>query len=125
MRRGPVLLSIATLLGPALARAQAVPTWGASPDASSSVLQPAPAAPPEPPPATLGTPVPGSTSAPSSPPVTEAVARAVRPPVGLGPRYTLEGLEVRGNTTTLSRVVLRYVPFHAGDVIDVDDRSSS
>ena len=37
------------------------------------------------------------------------------------PRYTLEGLEVRGNTTTLSRVVLRYVPFHAGDVIDVDD----
>ncbi|MGH7295402.1 MAG: BamA/TamA family outer membrane protein [Polyangiaceae bacterium] len=28
---------------------------------------------------------------------------------------------MRGNTTTLSRVVLRYVPFHAGDVIDVDD----
>jgi outer membrane protein assembly factor BamA len=41
--------------------------------------------------------------------------------VALGPKYTLEGLEVRGNTSTLSRVVLRYVPFHAGDVIDVDD----
>jgi outer membrane protein assembly factor BamA len=42
-------------------------------------------------------------------------------PAGVGPKYTLEGLEVRGNTTTLARVVLRYVPFHAGDVIDVDD----
>jgi outer membrane protein assembly factor BamA len=34
----------------------------------------------------------------------------------------LEGLEVRGNTATLARVVLRYVPFRPGDVLDVDDR---
>jgi outer membrane protein assembly factor BamA len=39
----------------------------------------------------------------------------------LGLKYTLEGLEVRGNTTTLARVVLRYVPFKAGDVLDVND----
>jgi outer membrane protein assembly factor BamA len=43
-------------------------------------------------------------------------------PGSLGLRYTLEGVEVRGNTTTLSWVVLRYVPFHAGDVLDVDNR---
>jgi outer membrane protein assembly factor BamA len=40
----------------------------------------------------------------------------------VGLRYFLEGVEVRGNTTTLSRVVLRYVPFHAGDTVDVDDK---
>jgi len=36
-------------------------------------------------------------------------------------RYALEGIEVRGNTRTASRVVLRYVKFRAGDVLDVDD----
>ena len=36
-------------------------------------------------------------------------------------RYTLEGVEVRGNTRTRSQVVLRYVPFKRGDVFDVDD----
>jgi outer membrane protein assembly factor BamA len=39
----------------------------------------------------------------------------------VGLKYTLEGIEVRGNTTTLARVVLRYVPLHAGDVLDVND----
>jgi outer membrane protein insertion porin family len=43
-------------------------------------------------------------------------------PVSLGFKYVLEGVEVRGNAATLSRVVLRYVPFHPGDVLDVDDR---
>ncbi|MEZ4224354.1 MAG: BamA/TamA family outer membrane protein [Polyangiaceae bacterium] len=38
-----------------------------------------------------------------------------------GLRYVLEGVEVRGNSRTRSRVVLRYVPFKAGDVIRVDD----
>jgi len=33
----------------------------------------------------------------------------------------LEGIEVRGNTSTLARVVLRYVPFRVGDPLDVDD----
>lgn len=36
-------------------------------------------------------------------------------------RYTLEGIEVRGNRRTRSRVVMRYVPFKPGDMIDVDD----
>lgn len=35
--------------------------------------------------------------------------------------YTLEGIRVRGNTRTLDRVVLRYLPFAPGDVINVDD----
>jgi outer membrane protein insertion porin family len=46
------------------------------------------------------------------------------PRTGLGAlavRYTLEGLEVRGNARTRAKVVLRYVPFKRGDVFDVDD----
>lgn len=35
-------------------------------------------------------------------------------------RYTLQAVEVRGNTRTSTRVVLRYVPFAPGDVFDVD-----
>jgi outer membrane protein assembly factor BamA len=33
----------------------------------------------------------------------------------------LDAIEVRGNTKTSARVVLRYVPFKPGDVLDVDD----
>jgi outer membrane protein insertion porin family len=121
VRRGPLLLAIAILFGPALARAQAVRTWGAPAEVPPPLEAPAPSPPPEPPPTTLGTPVPGSRSGPSSPPVTDAAASIVRAPDAIGPRYTLEGLQVRGNTTTLARVVLRYVPFRAGDVLDVDD----
>jgi outer membrane protein assembly factor BamA len=119
VRRGPLLLlaSFAFVLLPALARAQARRTWGATPDAPPPVSQ----APPEPPPATLGTPVPGSTSAPSSPPVAEAAPPIVRTPGAIGLKYTLEGIQVRGNRSTLPRVVLRYVPFKEGDVLDVDD----
>ncbi len=29
---------------------------------------------------------------------------------------------MRGNTSTLTRVVLRYIPYHPGDTLDVDDR---
>jgi len=36
-------------------------------------------------------------------------------------RYTLEKIIVKGNTRTRPRVILRYIPFRAGDVIDVDD----
>jgi outer membrane protein assembly factor BamA len=45
----------------------------------------------------------------------------VRTAGAVGLKYTLEGIEVRGNTTTLARVVLRYVPLRAGDVLDVND----
>ncbi|HYQ18739.1 MAG TPA: BamA/TamA family outer membrane protein [Polyangiaceae bacterium] len=36
-------------------------------------------------------------------------------------RYTLEAIQLRGNTRTERRVVLRYVPFKPGNVFDVDD----
>ncbi|MDP8998706.1 MAG: BamA/TamA family outer membrane protein, partial [Myxococcota bacterium] len=76
---------------------------------------------PEPPPVTIGTPVPGSASAPPSPPAPRVAAATPAAPVALGFKYALEGIEVRGNTTTLSRVVLRYVPFRPGAVLDVND----
>ena len=137
MRRG-VLASLVpvavALLGiaPGAARAQAVRTWGAEPDAPpaapSPSSAPAPSSssasgpPPEPPPVTVGTPVPGSTGAPSNPPTTNASAPPPRPAGGtIGVKYVLQGIEVRGNRSTFSRVILRYVPFRAGDVLDVDD----
>ena len=36
-------------------------------------------------------------------------------------RYNLEGVELRGNTRTATRVLLRYVRFRAGDILDVND----
>ncbi len=34
-------------------------------------------------------------------------------------RYTLERIEVRGNHRTLTRVILRYLKFKPGDILDV------
>lgn len=39
----------------------------------------------------------------------------------LGVRYVLEGIRVRGNKRTRDRTILRYVPFRAGDELDLDD----
>ncbi len=39
-----------------------------------------------------------------------------------GLRYVLEGIEVRGNTTTLARVIMRFVPFQRGQALDVEDK---
>lgn len=115
-------------------------TWGAPPDSSSAPSSSAPVssapvssaapassgAPPEPPPSTIGEPVDGGPTGrpPSSGPADGADGQGpiVRAQGRVGLRYTLEGVEVRGNTTTLARVVLRYVPFRAGDTLDVDDR---
>lgn len=36
-------------------------------------------------------------------------------------RYVIERIEIEGNTRTNASVILRYLPFHAGDVLDVDD----
>jgi outer membrane protein assembly factor BamA len=36
-------------------------------------------------------------------------------------RYTLEGIEIRGNTRTARSVVLRYLPFKLGKTIDAND----
>lgn len=46
----------------------------------------------------------------------------MRTPGRVGLRYQLEGVQIRGNTSTLARVIQRFVPFHAGDVLDVDDK---
>ena len=36
-------------------------------------------------------------------------------------RYTLERIDVRGNHRTRTRVILRYLKFKPGDILDVDD----
>jgi len=117
------------------ARAEPLRTWGgqrtppepstaASPDAAPAP-PPAEDVPPAPP-STIGTPIdaaPPKASAPAPPPPeAEPPSPIVRAPGRVGLKYTLEGLEVRGNTTTLARVVLRYVPFKPGDALDVDDK---
>jgi outer membrane protein assembly factor BamA len=136
VRRGPLFFAIVVAWAPALARAQAVRTWGA--DSAEREREPPVATapvPPEPPPVTIGTPAPGSTLAPQTVYATNGsgadtgrpeprpgtIFGVVRASGTIGLKYSLEGIEVRGNTTTLTRVVLRYVPFRAGDVLDVDD----
>jgi outer membrane protein insertion porin family len=135
VRKGPLFrlaahaaLVPAVTFAAAAARGQAVRTWGGGAQGAPTpepAEAPAARPPPEPPPATIGTPAPGSTAASGTPPTTVAAATTsgavVRTPGAVGLRYTLEGIEVRGNRTTLSRVVLRYVPFSAGDVLDVND----
>jgi outer membrane protein insertion porin family len=80
--------------------------------ALTAVTPPPPAPPPPPPPAPPPPPPATSAPAPSAPPPSSERARI---------RYQLQGIEVRGNTRTRDRVVLRYVPFRAGDVLDVED----
>jgi hypothetical protein len=86
-----------------------------------------PELPPPPPPGTVGTPIEGSDVAEPQPPE-PASARPdepqaiVKTPGMVGLRYFLEGIEVRGNSTTRTRVVLRYIAFRRGDTLDVDDK---
>jgi outer membrane protein insertion porin family len=121
MRRELIVLFAPLLLSASPAQAQAVRTWGTGSE-SPPEEAPAPSAPPQPPPATIGTPVPGSTVVPPEIATRQSVAPTEVAPVAVGSKYALEGIEVRGNRTTLARVVLRYVPFRPGDVLDVDDR---
>jgi outer membrane protein insertion porin family len=120
---------LAALAAPGVAHAQPLQTWGGqlTPPETRASEVPAPATePPPPPPATIGTALEGSASRPPPPPPAEPTdagpSSIVRAPGRVSLRYLLDGVEVRGNTTTLSRVVLRYIPFHAGDTIDVDDK---
>lgn len=109
------------LLAPKAARAgPPLRTWGSDEPPKEGPTEP-PAPPPVPPPP------PAPPSAPPDeptepPPEDDARAGVVRTPGKVGLKYTLEGVEVRGNTTTLSRVILSYVSFRAGDVLDVDSR---
>jgi outer membrane protein assembly factor BamA len=94
------------------ARAQPLKTWGADRPEDQPPTQTDPNAPPPPPPP----------STPETGEPTEEPPGVVRADGRVGLRYQLEGIQVRGNTATLSRVILRFVPFHAGDTIDVDDK---
>jgi outer membrane protein insertion porin family len=126
-----VLVVLAAWPGaPRFAHAQPLRTWGADPETQDADLQTpppslpdGPAPPPPPPPSTIGTPVGES---PPVGPEQEAEGEGARGIVGapgrVGLRYVLEGVQVRGNTTTLARVILRFVPFSAGDTLDVDDK---
>lgn len=85
-------------------------TWGADPDTAASEEESAPEESP-----------PKEEEPPKEAPPQED-SNVVRASGRVGLRYTLEGIEIRGNTTTLARVVLRYIPFHAGDTLDVTDK---
>ena len=97
--------------------------WSAPPSAKKKAPRPAVHDPSERAPAAAPAP-------PAEPTPGEEPAPPAEPPAGEEPtpseadarvRYILEGIDVRGNRRTADRVVLRYVPFEAGDVIDVAD----
>jgi hypothetical protein len=123
-------VAVALLLLARASTAQPIRTWGGEKTPPEPSAAPAATEPPSPPPTTIGTPIATPTSnapsapapAPTPPATQDGTSPIVRSPGHIGLRYTLEGVEVRGNTTTLSRVVLRYVPFRAGDTLDVDDK---
>ena len=132
MRRLVWPLAALFVLG-AVRAADAAPirTWGVEPaPAGETPAEPAGpvASPPDPPKPTMGTPV-GPVGAadpnvPSSAP-SDAGAGALAGPRRASLRYVLEGVQVLGNTTTLARVIMSFVPFRAGDVLDVDDKELS
>ena len=109
---------------PIVAQAQPLKTWGeghtepqTEPQTGGDVGR-EPGTPPPPPPddrTTLPPPSDEGRNAEPSPAV-------VRGPGRVGLRYVLEGVEVRGNTSTLGRVIQRFVPFRPGDTLDVDDK---
>lgn len=115
LRPRVVGVMVALLMTPTAARATPIKTWGYDPPPPEEVTPPieAPTSPPPPPPP--ATRQPGEARELISAPRRESVG-----PGGL--RYVLEGIEVRGNTTTLARVILRFVPFQRGAVLDVDDK---
>jgi hypothetical protein len=117
-----IACALAALLAPRTALAQPAPPppEPAPPEAPAAAPE-APAAPPEAP-DTWGSgratpPPPDDVPAPPDDEPGDVPARALprtAGPVGLsdaGVTYTLEAIEVRGNTRTRSRVILRYVPF--------------
>jgi outer membrane protein assembly factor BamA len=96
---------------PKATEAPAADTWGTGePEGKSEASTPVPQKPSE-----------DLPSAGKACPCPEGVLETHAGPAALRVRYTLEGVEVRGNTRTRARVVLRYVPFKIGDVFDVDD----
>ncbi len=116
--------SLAIALEPGTASAGPLKTWGADPPSPApEATVPRPWEPPPPPPSSPAepprdpaAPLEAETAAP--PPSSPGI---VRGPGKVGLRYVLEGIQIRGNTSTLARVIQRFVPFRAGDSLDVDD----
>jgi outer membrane protein assembly factor BamA len=111
---------------PATAAAQADPyeEESPSPPRSSPAPPSSPATPPPAPARPAGSPTPSKTPAPiptHRPSLAEAPPQAEPSVAKVKVRYALEGIELRGNVRTAARVVLRYVKFRAGDLLDVDD----
>jgi outer membrane protein insertion porin family len=93
-------------------------TWGghAVPQEAPDAKPPAPAPEPQP----VGKPF-DAQGPEAGPCPCAADGRALKGPISNTVRYILEGIDVRGNTRTRTQVVMRYIPFKAGDVFDVDD----
>lgn len=89
-------------------------TWGLNADVEPTAPVPAPEPAPAPAPEPEAKPEP-------TPPPSASLPQRSRHHDDATVRYTLEAIEVRGNTRTSSRVILRYVRFKPGDVLDVDD----
>jgi outer membrane protein assembly factor BamA len=114
---GAALVAVLTCAPRVGLAAPPLKTWGGGEEPNKQEPEQEQKAEPTPPP-----PAPPTPPAPPEPTEAEPASNVVRAPGHVGLKYTLEGVEVRGNTTTLSRVILSYVPFRAGDVLDVDDR---
>jgi outer membrane protein insertion porin family len=110
---------------PASAQAPAPRTPPSAP-ALAAPVSPTPAVTPRAPAKRLEGSGPAATAAPSAAPVagevpTRATAPSPEPHVEAALRYLIEEIEIRGNTKTRHQVVEHFVPFHRGDVLDVDD----
>jgi outer membrane protein insertion porin family len=118
------VIALVAASAPSLAHAQTEPSAGAAAAANASESAPDTWGSGEPRPEPKAA-APANESAPSAekacpcPGVDTVETRTG--PNALAVRYTLEGVEVRGNTHTRAHVVLRYVPFKQGDIFDVDD----
>lgn len=112
-------LSLALGALPAVGQTAPDPAAETLPDGGGAPPAP-PAEPPAPPPAPAPSP---ATPPAEAPPADEHVHPGLSESLDQSSlKYVLDGIEIRGNTKTRSRVVLRYVPFRAGDVIDVEDQ---
>jgi outer membrane protein assembly factor BamA len=116
------------------AHAQPLKTWGERPPERQGAQGEGPTEsptaepgrestpPPPPPPEDRTPPLPSSSSRAAEDRAAEGAPGIVRSPGRVGLKYVLEGVEVRGNTSTLGRVIQRFVPFRPGDTLDVDDK---
>jgi outer membrane protein assembly factor BamA len=130
-------LPAVALAEPAAARPPQAAAETAPVKAPAANAEPSATAPEAPAPPLTREPAPeGSASEPPPPsPFDANTAPAAPPPKASSPacdcepgerpssrlRYELESVVVRGNTRTSRRVVMRYVPFKPGDIIDVND----